>query len=70
MEGFKRDLQKEGLVKIEAAAKTENQSLEGTEFSILAGRARGNPNVELQSVMEFAEFIQKPIARYRCEALG
>jgi hypothetical protein len=28
------------------------------------GLASGNPDVELQSVMEFAEFTQKPIAQF------
>jgi hypothetical protein len=52
------------------AVKTENPSLEGVKFSILAGLASGNPDVEFQSVMEFAEFTQKPIAQFRCEVQG
>ena len=64
LERFITDLQTEGLAEIEAAAKTENPSLEGVKFSILAGLASGNPDVELQSVMEFAEFTQKPIAQF------
>ena len=64
LERFITDLQKEGLAEIEAAAKTENPSMEGVKFSILAGLASGNPDLELQSVMECAEFTQKPIAQF------
>jgi phospholipid/cholesterol/gamma-HCH transport system ATP-binding protein len=64
LERFITDLQKEGLAEIEAAAKTENPSMEGVKFSILAGLASGNPDLELPSVMECAEFTQKPIAQF------
>ena len=53
LERFITDLQKEGLAEIEAAAKTENPSLEGVKFSILAGLASGKPDVELQEWLEF-----------------
>jgi hypothetical protein len=67
---FITDLNKEGLAEIEAAAKTENPSLAGVKFCISAGLASGHPDVELQSVMEFAEFSQKPIAQFQGEMPG
>ena len=70
LERFITGLQQEGLAEIEAAAKIENPSLEGVKFSILAGLASGKPNVELQSVMELAEFTQKPIAQFQSEMPG
>ena len=66
LEEFARDFQDNGLVNIQSAAKTINPSVECFEFSIFAGLARGNPDVELESIMEFAEFQQKPIAQLSC----
>jgi len=66
LEEFARDFQDNGLVNIQTAAKTVNPSVECFEFSIFAGLARGNPDVELESIMEFAEFQQKPIAQLTC----
>jgi hypothetical protein len=37
------------------------------EFSVYAGLAKGNPNVELESILAMAEFTQKPIGRFQCE---
>jgi hypothetical protein len=35
--------------------------------SAISGLARGHPNVELESISEMAEFMQKPIGRFQCE---
>jgi phospholipid/cholesterol/gamma-HCH transport system ATP-binding protein len=67
LENFIRDFQQNGVVEIETAAKRENPSVNCFEFSILAGLARGNPDIELESIMEFAEFKQKPIAQFSCK---
>ena len=40
------------------------------EFKILAGLAQGKPQIEIESVMEFARFNQTPIARFQCERGG
>ena len=64
---FKKDFRENGLIHIEAAAKKVNPEIDCFEFSILAGMAQGKPNLELESVMEFAEYKQKPIARFQCE---
>jgi phospholipid/cholesterol/gamma-HCH transport system ATP-binding protein len=63
---FIRDFQRNGLSEIENAARQVNPAVPCFEFSISAGLARGNPNVELDSIMEFAEFNQKPIAQFQC----
>ncbi|UCG05164.1 MAG: ATP-binding cassette domain-containing protein [Desulfobacterales bacterium] len=64
---FKKDFRENGLMHIEAAAKSANPTVDCFEFSILAGMAQGKPNLELESVMEFAEYKQKPIARFQCD---
>jgi phospholipid/cholesterol/gamma-HCH transport system ATP-binding protein len=68
--GFTKDLRENGLLSIETAAQSENPFVDCFEFSILAGVARGKPNIELASVTEFAEFKQKPIARFQCNKKG
>ncbi len=67
LKNFVRDLQENGLLNIETAAKTENPSIGCFEFSIYAGLARGKPNIELDSIMKAAEFKQKPIAQFTCD---
>ncbi len=39
------------------------------EFKILAGLAQGQPQVELESIMQFARFNQKVIATFSCKNL-
>jgi phospholipid/cholesterol/gamma-HCH transport system ATP-binding protein len=67
LEDFTHDFQETGLVKIEMAAKRKNPSIDCFEFSIHAGLARGNPDIEMESIMELAEFDQKPIAQFSCK---
>ena len=48
--------------------KTElpSDETERFEFSILAGMSQGKPQVELESIIEFARFNQKTIAKFTC----
>ena len=63
---FTTDFRKNGLIKIENAARQVNPSVSCFEFSISAGLAKGNPDVELDSVMESAEDNREPIAQFQC----
>ncbi len=63
---FIRDFRENGLINIENAARQVNPSVACFEFSISAGLAKGNPNVELDAIMEFAEFKSEPIAQFQC----
>jgi phospholipid/cholesterol/gamma-HCH transport system ATP-binding protein len=63
---FTRDFRQNGLISIENAAREVNPAVRCFEFSISAGLARGNPDVELNSIMAFAEFNREPIARFQC----
>lgn len=65
---FARDFQKRGVKEIEAAVKAANPKADCFEFSILAGLAKGNPHVELESELEIAEFMQKPIGQFQCDS--
>ena len=66
LKDFTRDFQKKGLADIEAAARAIKPDSDCFEFSIYAGLAGGHPNVELESVTEIAEFMQKPIGQFQC----
>ena len=66
LENFARDFQKRGMKEIEAAVRSSNPYTDCFEITIFAGLAKGNPHVELESELEIAEFMQKPIGRFQC----
>ncbi len=66
LENFTIDFRQNGLLSIENAAREVNPAVRCFEFSISAGLARGNPNVELDSIMAFADFNREPIAQFQC----
>ena len=68
MGDFIGDLQKQGLYDFQTEAFGKYE--ECFEFKILAGMSEGNPRVEIESIMEFARFNQKEIARFQCESGG
>ncbi|UCF93529.1 MAG: ATP-binding cassette domain-containing protein [Desulfobacterales bacterium] len=70
LEDFTRDFQEHGIHDLGAAAQAEMTAGQCSEFSVLAGLAQGRPQIELESVFEFARFNQKPIATFRCEQRG
>jgi hypothetical protein len=55
---------------IEAAMADEEKSDDCVEFSVLAGLAQGKPQIEIESVMEFARFNQNKIAQFSCARGG
>jgi phospholipid/cholesterol/gamma-HCH transport system ATP-binding protein len=70
MEDFKKDFLEHGLPNIQTLMEGEEAADECFEFNILAGLAQGKPQIEIESVMEFARFNQKPIARFQCKRGG
>jgi phospholipid/cholesterol/gamma-HCH transport system ATP-binding protein len=70
MNNFTRDLQENGLEKISNVIREATPIEECFEFTILGGLARGQPQVELESIIEFARFDLRPIARLSCEIGG
>jgi len=70
MSDFTRDLQEHGLESLSTVIRKATSSEECFEFTILGGLARGQPQVELESVIEFARFDLRPIARLSCERGG
>jgi phospholipid/cholesterol/gamma-HCH transport system ATP-binding protein len=70
MEDFTRDFQAHGIRDIEFQREDGGQDAECGQFSVLAGLAQGKPQIEIESVMEFARFNQKEIAKFTCGAGG
>jgi phospholipid/cholesterol/gamma-HCH transport system ATP-binding protein len=70
MEDFTRDFQEHGIRGIELQRGEAGSDKECTEFSVLAGLAQGKPQIEIESVMEFARFNQKEIAKFKCTPGG
>ncbi|MGD8472249.1 MAG: ATP-binding cassette domain-containing protein [Desulfobacteraceae bacterium] len=66
LEDFAEDFRQNGLIDIEDAAREVNPEVGCFEFSISAGLAQGNSNVELDSIMTFADFNREPIAHFQC----
>jgi phospholipid/cholesterol/gamma-HCH transport system ATP-binding protein len=66
LENFTRDFQKNGLQGIENAAREANPEVRCFEFSISAGLAQGNADVELDSIMQLADLNRQPIAQFQC----
>jgi len=70
MVDFKKDFREHGLPNIQSLVEGEKVADDCFEFNILAGLAQGKPQIEIESVMEFARFNQKPIARFQCKRGG
>jgi phospholipid/cholesterol/gamma-HCH transport system ATP-binding protein len=67
LDDFTKDFQQHGWREIQTVVRSETAPGECFEFTILAGLAQGKPQIELESVMEFARFKQEPIARFKCD---
>jgi phospholipid/cholesterol/gamma-HCH transport system ATP-binding protein len=75
---FTKDFKEHGIENIEEHEiwefdpKAEDADPTGVyvEFKVMAGLAQGKPQIEIESVMEFARFNQKEIARFRCARGG
>jgi hypothetical protein len=70
MEDFTKDFKKHGIQGVVTYIEGEEKPMDCIEFSVLAGLAQGKPQIEIESVMEFARFNQKEIARFTCARGG
>ena len=67
MQDFTKDFQERGISQLQHVAADKVGTDECLEFTISAGIGQGKPLVEMESIIEFARFQQKPIARFQCE---
>jgi phospholipid/cholesterol/gamma-HCH transport system ATP-binding protein len=65
-----KDFEEHKIWELDPNVENEDQTGEYVEFSVLAGLAQGKPQIEIESVMEFARFNQKELARFRCARGG
>jgi phospholipid/cholesterol/gamma-HCH transport system ATP-binding protein len=70
MKNFIRDLQEHGLEDLSTVMRKADSQKECFELTVLGGLARGQTQVELESIIEFARFDLRPIARLSCEREG
>jgi len=55
---------------LECALDRPSKAEDFYELTVLAGLAQGKPQVEIESIMEFARYKQEPIARFKCSFGG
>jgi phospholipid/cholesterol/gamma-HCH transport system ATP-binding protein len=67
LERFTRDFQEHGMVELEQVFSRSISADECFDFVISVGMAQGQPQVEIESVMEFARFAKKPIGSFKCD---
>jgi phospholipid/cholesterol/gamma-HCH transport system ATP-binding protein len=65
---FSQDFQSRGIQDVCVGVNRGTASVVGIELAILAGISQGQPNTEIESVMDSAKSSQKEIARFRCDA--
>lgn len=66
LEEFGKEFCDQGVRAVQTAALRKRASPEGVEVIVLAGLARGQPIVELESIIEFAKYQQREIGRLQC----
>jgi len=67
MADFTKDLREHGMKSIENLVQKDTSAEECHQITILGGLAQGKPQIELESVMEFARFKLEPIAGFTCD---
>ncbi len=70
MQNFAGDFLEHELPNLQSLTASENSPEDCVEINILAGLAQGKPQIEMESVMEFARFNQKPIKQFKCQPEG
>jgi phospholipid/cholesterol/gamma-HCH transport system ATP-binding protein len=67
LEKFTQDFQMHGMREVEEVFRKSVPADECFNFVISVGMAQGKPQVEIESVMEFARFDKKPIGQFQCD---
>jgi phospholipid/cholesterol/gamma-HCH transport system ATP-binding protein len=68
LDKFTADFREHGMGELEESFRKEIPADQCFDFVISVGMAQGKPQVEIESVMEFARFDKKPIATFQCGA--
>ena len=67
---FTDDFQKHGMKELECALERPSTTENFYELTVSAGLAEGKPQVEIESIMDFARYKQEPIAHFKCSFGG
>jgi phospholipid/cholesterol/gamma-HCH transport system ATP-binding protein len=67
LENFTDDFQRSGMRDLVETFRREVPEERCFDFAISVGMSPGAPQVEIESVLEFARFDLKPIAQFRCD---
>jgi phospholipid/cholesterol/gamma-HCH transport system ATP-binding protein len=67
LERFTADFQEHGMRELEETFRKEVPMDQCFDFAISVGMAQGKPQVEIESVMEFARFDKKSIGQFQCD---
>ncbi len=67
LKDFAEDFQERGIHDIWAETTRQTRSTECVEFAVMAGLAQGQPDADIDSVLDAATSQQKEIARFRCD---
>ena len=67
---FVHDFREKGMRELVDVFVADEASDETYEIVIEVGLAQGKPQIEIESVIEFARFNQKPIATFQCGVSG
>lgn len=70
LKDFVRDFRTKGIRYIHAGARRQAEADVSVGFAVLAGIAQGQPNAEIDSIIDTAKNQQKEIARLRCDGGG
>jgi phospholipid/cholesterol/gamma-HCH transport system ATP-binding protein len=65
LQDFIADFQKNGASELQSVLDVHASPQRTCEITVSAGLAQGKPQVELESIMEFARFRQEPIAHFQ-----
>jgi phospholipid/cholesterol/gamma-HCH transport system ATP-binding protein len=66
LDKFSTDFQEHGMWELAETFRREIPQSQCFDFAISVGMAQGKPQVEIESIMEFARFDKKPIAVFQC----
>ena len=67
MDDFTNDFQEHGIRGLDTMVRGDSSANNYIEITILAGLAQGKPQIEIESVMEFARFNQEIIVTFQVE---
>ena len=70
VENFADDFKRQGIFSLQRVAPANAECKDRITITLLAGLAQGKPQVEIESIIEFAKFRQASIAEFEADCRG